>query len=63
MRAGDKEKIGPHGLEVTRLGMGGTTFGNMYSVLSEQGGTGCARRGFCGRSALLSTLRRCMATA
>ena len=38
MRAGDKEKIGPHGLEVTRLGMGGTTFGNMYSVLSEQEG-------------------------
>ena len=38
MRAGDREKIGPHGLEVTRLGMGGTTFGNMYSVLSEQEG-------------------------
>ena len=38
MRAGDKEKIGPHGLEVTRLGLGGTTFGNMYSVLSEQEG-------------------------
>ena len=38
MRAGDREKIGPHGLEVTRLGLGGTTFGNMYSVLSEQEG-------------------------
>ena len=38
MRAGDREKVGPHGLEVTRLGMGGTTFGNMYSVLSEQEG-------------------------
>lgn len=38
MRAGDKEKIGPHGLEVTRLGLGGTTFGNLYSVLSEQEG-------------------------
>ena len=30
--------MGPHGLEVTRLGLGGTTFGNMYSVLSEQEG-------------------------
>ena len=38
MRAGDREKIGPHGLEVTRLGLGGTTFGNMYSALSEQEG-------------------------
>lgn len=38
MRAGDKEKIGPHGLAVTRLGLGGTTFGNMYSALSEQEG-------------------------
>ncbi len=38
MRAGDREKIGPHGLEVTRLGLGGTTFGNMYSVLGEQEG-------------------------
>ena len=30
--------MGRHGLEVTRLGLGGTTFGNMYSVLSEQEG-------------------------
>ena len=38
MQAGDREKIGLHGLEVTRLGLGGTTFGNMYSALDEQEG-------------------------
>ena len=38
MKAGDREKVGPHGLEVTRLGLGGTTFGNMYSALKEQEG-------------------------
>ena len=38
MRAGDREKIGPHGLTVTRLGLGGTAFGNLYSALSEQEG-------------------------
>ncbi len=38
MQAGDREKIGLHGLEVTRLGLGGTTFGNMYSALDEQVG-------------------------
>ena len=36
MQAGDREKIGLHGLEVTRLGLGGTTFGNMYSALDDQ---------------------------
>ncbi len=38
MQAGDREKIGLHGLEVTRLGLGGTTFGNMYSALDDQEG-------------------------
>ena len=38
MQARDREKIGLHGLEVTRLGLGGTTFGNMYSALDEQEG-------------------------
>ena len=38
MQAGDREKVGPHGLEVTRLGLGGTTFGNMSSALDEQTG-------------------------
>ena len=38
MRASDREKIGPHGLEVTRLGLGGTAFGNLYSALGEQEG-------------------------
>ena len=38
MQAGDREKIGLHGLEVTRLGLGGTTFGNLYSALDEQEG-------------------------
>ena len=38
MQAGDREKIGLQGLEVTRLGLGGTTFGNMYSALDEQEG-------------------------
>ncbi len=36
MQACDREKIGLHGLEVTRLGLGGTTFGNMYSALDDQ---------------------------
>ena len=38
MKACDREKVGSHGLEVTRLGLGGTTFGNMYSALEEQEG-------------------------
>ena len=38
MQAGDREKIGLQGLEVTRLGLGGTTFGNMYSALDDQEG-------------------------
>lgn len=38
MKASDREKVGSHGLEVTRLGLGGTTFGNMYSALEEQEG-------------------------
>jgi len=38
MQAGDREKVGLQGLEVTRLGLGGTTFGNLYSVLDEQEG-------------------------
>ena len=38
MLAGDREKVGSQGLEVTRLGLGGTTFGNMYSALDEQEG-------------------------
>ncbi|SVE17639.1 uncharacterized protein METZ01_LOCUS470493, partial [marine metagenome] len=36
MQAGDREKIGLHGLDVTRLGLGGTTFGNMYSAIADQ---------------------------
>ncbi|MFT5088452.1 MAG: D-threo-aldose 1-dehydrogenase [Candidatus Latescibacterota bacterium] len=35
MKANDKEKMGPYGLQVTRLGLGGTAFGNMYSALDE----------------------------
>lgn len=35
MKASDREKIGPYNLEVTRLGLGGTAFGNMYSALDE----------------------------
>ena len=35
MQANDREKIGPYALEVTRLGLGGTAFGNMYSALDE----------------------------
>ena len=38
MQAGDREKVGLQGLEVTRLGLGGTTFGNLYSALDEQEG-------------------------
>ena len=38
MQARDREKVGLQGLEVTRLGLGGTTFGNMYSALDEQEG-------------------------
>jgi len=38
MQASDREKVGLQGLEVTRLGLGGTTFGNMYSALDEQEG-------------------------
>lgn len=38
MRAGDRETIGSHGLAVTRLGLGGTAFGNLYSALSEEEG-------------------------
>jgi len=35
MKANDKEKMGPYDLQVTRLGLGGTAFGNMYSALDE----------------------------
>jgi D-threo-aldose 1-dehydrogenase len=35
MKASDREKIGPYNVEVTRLGLGGTAFGNMYSALDE----------------------------
>ena len=38
MQAGDRERVGSQGLEVTRLGLGGTTFGNMYSALDEREG-------------------------
>lgn len=38
MQASDRESVGSHGLQVTRLGLGGTTFGNMYSALDEQEG-------------------------
>jgi len=38
MQAGDREKVGLQGLEVTHLGLGGTTFGNLYSALDEQEG-------------------------
>ena len=36
MKAGDREKVGPHGLEVTRLGLGGTAFANMYAAITEE---------------------------
>ncbi len=36
MKASDGEKVGSHGLQVTRLGLGGTAFGNMYSALDEE---------------------------
>ena len=35
MKASDREKIGPYDLEVTRLGLGGTAFGNMYLPMDE----------------------------
>ena len=35
MRAGDRQRVGTRGLEVTRLGLGGTAFGNMYARLDE----------------------------
>ena len=35
MRASDRQRVGTRGLEVTRLGLGGTAFGNMYARLDE----------------------------
>ncbi len=35
MKANDREKVGVRDLSVTRLGLGGTAFGNMYSALDE----------------------------
>ena len=35
MNAGDKQSIGNQGLEVTQLGLGGTSYANMYSAVSE----------------------------
>ncbi len=35
MRASDRQRVGVQGLEVTRLGLGGTAFGNMYARLDE----------------------------
>ncbi len=36
MKAGAKEIVGSRGLQITRLGLGGTAFGNMYSALGDQ---------------------------
>ena len=36
MKASDRETVGSHGLEITRLGLGGTAFANMYAAISEQ---------------------------
>ena len=35
MRASDPQRVGTRGVEVTRLGLGGTAFGNMYARLDE----------------------------
>ena len=35
MRASDRQRVGTRGLEVTRLGLGGMAFGNMYARLDE----------------------------
>ncbi len=35
MDAGDKQSIGDQGLEVTQLGLGGTSYANMYSAVTE----------------------------
>lgn len=35
VNAGDKQSIGSQGLELTRLGLGGTSYANMYSAVSE----------------------------
>lgn len=36
MKANDRESVGPHGLEFTRMGLGGTAFGNLYSAIDEK---------------------------
>ena len=35
MKAGDRHPIGDQGLQVTQLGLGGTSYANMYSAVSE----------------------------
>ena len=36
MRPEQRQSLGPHGLTVTQLGLGGTGFGNMYRAMDEQ---------------------------
>ena len=37
MKHDKRQKIGPYGLEVTQMGMGGAALGNLYEVVGEDG--------------------------
>lgn len=35
MQADKRQKVGPYGLEITQMGLGGTTFGNIYNAVDD----------------------------
>lgn len=40
MEAEKRQRIGPYGLEVTQMGLGGTTFGNIYRAVDDRDAEG-----------------------